>query len=143
MIRCRNRLPWRPLQLLVRYSSAVIDEEFFRRNGRLCCRERDEGCPEARQARVGAHTRLAPRHQRNPCIILSPLWKSRTARGIAPAPQHEIAPAPRARPHLVQLPRLAPRPRGCIRWNRGTNSAVEARVLLPIAVGCSKSCHSE
>ena len=56
-------------------------------------------------------TRLVPRHERHPWIIVSQLWKSRTAQTL------HLAPAPLARLHPVQLLRLALRPRGCIRLN--------------------------
>ena len=52
--------------------------------------------------------------------------------GIAPAPEHEIAPAPRATPPSAAA-QIEPR----------KFSAVEAHISLPMAVGCSISCHSD
>ena len=81
------------------------------------------------------------KHERHPWIILSQLWKSRTVQDIALALEHEMAPAPRATPPSAaassgtaakRLHQIEPR----------KYSAVEARIFLPMAVGCSMSCHS-
>ena len=61
--------------------------------------------------------------------------------GIAPAPEHEIAAAPRATPpSAAALSGAAPKRLQQIEPRK--YCAVEARVFLPMA-GCSISCHSD
>ena len=121
MIKSRNWLPWRPLQLLVIFER-VINQHKLGEIGGLVAEDAMKDVHEDVQKHAKAyhaHTRLVPRHQRHPWIILGQLWKSRTARSLQ-LPQSMRSREPRARLHPVQLPRLPPRPRGCIRLNRGS-----------------------
>ena len=61
--------------------------------------------------------------------------------GIAPAPEREIAPDPRATPPSAAASSGAAPKR--LHQMEPRYSAVEARILLPMAVGCSRPCHSD
>ena len=57
------------------------------------------------------------------------------------APEHEIAPAPRATPRSAAV--LSGAPKRLHQIDPRKYSAVEARIFLLVAVGCSMSCHSD
>ena len=62
--------------------------------------------------------------------------------GIAPAPGREIAPAPRAtQPSEAASSGAASKRLRQVEPRK--YSAVEARIFLPMVVGCSTSCHSD
>ena len=66
---------------------------------------------------VQKHVKRVSRSHKTRSSILSQLWKSRTAQALH-LPLSMRSRQPCAQLHPVQLPRLAPRPRGCIRQNR-------------------------
>ena len=86
--------------------------------------------------------RLVPRNERHPWIIHpeSTVEEAHSA-GIAPAFEHEIAPAQRAPPSAAASSGAAPKSLHQIEPRK--YSAVESRIFLPMAVGCSISCHSD
>ena len=89
-----------------------------------------------------APTRLVPRHERRQWIILSQTVEEPHSAIIAPAPKHEVAPAPRATPPSAAASSGAA-PKRLHQIEPKKYSAVEARIFLPMAVGCSISCHSD
>ena len=111
-------------EALVIYSSACSTKIIWEKWAAWLQRARCRTCMRMSRSTPSVYrapTRLAPRHERHPWIILSKLWKSRTAQALH-LPLSMRPRQPRARLHPVQLPRLAPRPRGCIRLSKLVSS---------------------
>ena len=134
---CRSWLPWRPFQLLVIYNLGEM--------GGLVA----EGATNDLHEDVQKHAKRVSRpHKTRSKARAAPVDHPEStveephSAGLALALEHEIAPAPRATPPSAAASSgAAPtrlrqiEPRKC--------SAVEARIFLPMAVGCSISCHSD
>ena len=98
----------------------VINEDNFGNMGGLVAEDAMKDVHEdvpKHAKRVSRPHKSRSKARAHPWIILSQLWKSRTAQALH-LPVSMRSRQPRARLHPVQLLRLAPRPRGGIRLNR-------------------------